>query len=144
MIRNLKRKLYFLFSSSIMFVFTIVFFLLASENIKTKQNAELNFVNRRATNLVLLFENSTNYSENLGIYEKKYGDAFRLFTEHNELLYESTNIQDAAETIDFFLKTLKSLETSLKSTENNNSNHSTQTGTHTFRSLNGQIGRAHV
>ena len=138
MIRNLKRKLYFLFSSSIMFVFTIVFFLLASENIKTKQNAELNFVNRRATNLVLLFENSTNYSENLGIYEKKYGDAFRLFTEHNELLYESTNIQDAAETIDFFLKTLKSLETSLKSTENNNSNHSTQTGTHTFRSLNGR------
>ena len=48
MIRNLKRKLYFLFASSIMFVFTIVFFLLASENIETMQNAELNFVNRQA------------------------------------------------------------------------------------------------
>ena len=63
MIRNLKRKLYFLFASSIMFVFTIVFFLLASENIETMQNAELNFVNRQATNLTLLFEDSTHYVE---------------------------------------------------------------------------------
>lgn len=70
MIRNLKRKLYFLFASSIMFVFTIVFFLLASENIETMQNAELNFVNRQATNLTLLFEDSTNYVENLEICEK--------------------------------------------------------------------------
>lgn len=134
MIRNLKRKLYFLFASSIMFVFTIVFFLLASENIKTMQNAELNFVNRQATNLVLLFENSANYAENLGICEKKYGYAFRLFTEHDELLYESTNIEDAAETINLFLETLKSSE----STDSNESTHSTQTGTHTFRSVNGR------
>ncbi len=81
MIRNLKHKLYFLFASSIMFVFTIVFFLLASENIETMQNAELNFVNRQATNLVLLFESSTNYAENLGICENKNGYIFRLFTE---------------------------------------------------------------
>ena len=93
MIKKLKRKLYFLFSSSIMFVFTIVFFLLASENIETMQNAELSFVNRQATNLVLLLENSTNYAENLGIYEKKYGCFFRLFTEHNEILYESADIK---------------------------------------------------
>ncbi len=110
MIRNLKRKLYFLFASSIMFVFTIVFFLLASENIETMQNAELNFVNRQATNLTLLFENSTNYVENLEICEKKYDYIFRLFTEHDELLYESTNIKDAAETIDLFLEKLKSIE----------------------------------
>lgn len=134
MIRNLKRKLYFLFASSIMLVFTIVFFLLASENMETMQNAELNFVNRQATNLVLLFESSTNYAENLGICEKKYDYAFRLFTEHNELLYESTNIKDAAETIDLFLKTLKSTE----STSSNESGCSTQTGTHTFRSANGR------
>ena len=63
MIRNLKRKLYFLFAGSIMFVFTIVFFLLASENIETMQNAELNFINRQATNLILLFESSTNYGD---------------------------------------------------------------------------------
>lgn len=134
MIRNLKRKLYLLFASSIMLVFTIVFFLLASENIETMQNAELNFVNRQATNLVLLFESSTNYAENLEICEKKYGYAFRLFTEHNELLYESTDIKDAAETIDFFLETLKSSE----STDSNESGYSTQTGTHTFRSVNGR------
>ena len=67
MLRNLKRKLYFLFASSIMFVFTIVFFLLASENIRTMQNAELNFVSRQATNLTLLFESSTNFAEYLGI-----------------------------------------------------------------------------
>lgn len=135
MIRNLKRKLYFLFSSSIMFVFTIVFFLLASENIETMQNAELNFVNRQATNLTLLFENSTNYVENLEICEQKYDYIFRLFTEHDELLYESTNIKDAAETIDLFLEKLKSIE-SIESVDSNESSYSTQSGTHTFRSVN--------
>lgn len=134
MIRNLKRKLYFLFANSIMLVFTIVFFLLASENIETMQNAELNFVNRQATNLTLLFESSTNYAENLRICEKKYDYAFRLFTGHDELLYESTNIKDAAETIDLFLESLKSTE----STHSNESGYSTQTGTHTFRSINGR------
>ncbi len=67
MIKNLKRKLYFLFAGSIMCVFTIVFFLLASENIETLQNADLSYINRQATNLVLLFENSSNYAENLEI-----------------------------------------------------------------------------
>lgn len=137
MIRNLKRKLYFLFASSIMFVFTVVFFLLASENIKTMQNAELNFVNRQATNLVLLFESSTNYVENLKICEKKYGYAFRLSTEHNELLYESTDIKGTAETIDSFLETLESFEATDSATDDNESGYSTQTGTHTFRSENG-------
>lgn len=137
MIRNLKRKLYFLFASSIMFVFTIVFFLLASENIETMQNAELNFVNRQAMNLTLLFENSTNYVENLEICEKKYDYIFRLFTEHDELLYESTNIKDAAETIDLFLEKLKSIE-SIESVDSNESSYSTQSGTHTFRSANGR------
>ena len=97
------------------------------------QNAELNFVNRQATNLVLLFENSTNYVENLKICEKKYDYAFRLFTENNELLYESINIEDTTKTIDIFLETLKHLE----STDSNEFDHSTQTGTHTFRSRNG-------
>lgn len=134
MIRNLRHKLYCLFASSIMFVFTIVFFLLASENIETMQNAELNFVNRQATNLILLFESSTNYAENLRICEKKYGYVFRLFTEHDELLYESTDIKDAPETIDSFLETLKTTE----STEGNESVYSTQSGTHTFLSGNGR------
>ena len=120
-----------------MLVFTIVFFLLASENIETMQNAELNFVNRQATNLTLLFESSTNYAENLGICEKKYDYAFRLFTEHDELLYESTNIKDAAETIDLFLKTLKFTESTV-SADSNESGYSAQTGTHTFRSVNGR------
>ncbi|MGN0345869.1 MAG: sensor histidine kinase [Lachnospiraceae bacterium] len=134
MIRNLKRKLYFLFASSIMFVFTIVFFLLASENIETMQNAELNFINRQATNLTLLFESSTNYAENLGICEKKYDYIFRLFTGHNELLYETSNKKDTAETIDLFLEALKSSE----STHSNESGYSTQSGTHTFRTENGR------
>ncbi len=134
MIKKLKRKLYFLFSSSIMFVFTIVFFLLASENIETMQNAELSFVNRQATNLVLLLENSTNYAENLGIYEKKYGCFFRLFTEHNEILYESADIKAAAENIDLFLKTVEYSE----STESIESGHSTQSGPHIFHSGNGR------
>lgn len=120
-----------------MFVFTIVFFLLASENIETMQNAEMNFVNRQAMNLTLLFENSTNYVENLEICEKKYDYIFRLFTEHDELLYESTNIKDAAETIDLFLEKLKSIE-SIESVDSNESSYSTQSGTHTFRSANGR------
>ena len=44
------------------------------------------------------------------IAEQKYDYIFRLFTEHDELLYESTNIKDAAETIDLFLEKLKSIE----------------------------------
>ena len=120
-----------------MFVFTIVFFLLASENIETMQNAELNFVNRQAMNLTLLFENSTNYVENLEICEKKYDYIFRLFTEHDELLYESTNIKDTAETIDLFLEKLKSIE-SIEFVDSNESSYSTQSGTHTFRSANGR------
>lgn len=134
MIRNLKRKLYFLFVSSIMFVFTIVFFLLMCENIEIKQNAELNSINRQAMILVLLFENSTNYVENLEICEKKYDYAFRLFTEQNEPLYESTKAEDTAETIDIFLETLKRSE----STYSIESGYSSQSGTYTFSSKNGR------
>lgn len=134
MIRNLKRKLYFLFAGSIMLVFTIVFFLLASENIETMQNAELNFINRQATNLTLLFESSTNYAENLEICEKKHGHSFRLFTEKDERLYESTNIKNATETIDLFLAALRSSE----ATHNNESGYSTQSGAHIFHSGNGR------
>ena len=134
MIKNLKRKLYFLFAGSIMFVFTIVFFLLASENIETMQNAELNFVNRQATNLVLLFESSTNYAQNLKICESNYGYAFRLFTEQNELIYQSKGMEDTAETINIFLETLKHLE----STYSIESGHSSQSGTYTFSSKNGR------
>lgn len=134
MLKNLKRKLYLLFAGSIMFVFTIVFLLLASENIKTMQNAELSFLNRQATVLILLFENSTNYVENLELYKKKYDYAFRLFTEQNELLYESADMENTAETIDIFLETLKRTEY----TDNIESNHSSQGGTITFSSKNGR------
>ncbi len=134
MLKNLKRKLYFLFVISIMFVFSIVFFLLTCENIKTLRDAELSFLNRQATNLILLFENSTNYVENLEICEKKYDYTFRLFTEQNKLLYESSNTEEATGTINLFLETLKS---SAESAESNKSDLSTQTGIHTFHSQNG-------
>ncbi len=140
MLKNLKRELYFLFASSIMLVFTIVFFLLTHENIKTMQNAELSFLNRQATNLVMLLENSTKYVEDLKICEKQYDYAFRLFTEQDELspsklLYESINIQDTPKTIDTFLEILSNSEESFY---NGESNHSTQTGIHTFHSENGR------
>lgn len=136
MLKNLKRKLYFLFISSIMLVFTIVFFLLTCENIETMQNAELSDINRQATNLVLLFENSANYVENLQICEKKYDYAFRLFTEQNELLYESCNIEDTTKTIDTFLKIQKNSE--LIDNGETESNHSFQSGTITFSSEKGR------
>lgn len=136
MIKNLKRKLYFLFASSIMFVFTIVFFLLASENIETMQNAELSDVNRQATILALLFEDSSNYVENLEICEKKYGYAFRLFTEQNELLYESCNTEDITKTIDTFLEIQKNSECIGK--DESEANHSFQSGTITFSSEKGR------
>lgn len=136
MLKNLKRKLYFLFVSSIMFVFTIVFFLLTCENIETMQNAELSSMNRQATVLVLLFENSTNYVENLEICEKKYDYAFRLFTEQNKLLYESYGIEDTTKTIDTFLEKLKHSEIIYK--DETESNHSFQTGIITFHSENGK------
>ena len=136
MLKNLKRKLYFLFAGSIMFVFTIVILLLARENIKAMQNAELSFLNRQATVLVLLFENSTNYVENLEIYEKKYDYAFRLFTEQNELLYESCNIKDTTKTINTFLKKLQHTEITYRN--ETGANQSTQSGTLTFQSESGK------
>ncbi|MBD5535908.1 MAG: HAMP domain-containing histidine kinase [Lachnospiraceae bacterium] len=135
MLKNLKRKLYFLFVSSIMFVFTIVFFLLTRENIENMQNAELSDINRQATILTLLFENSTNYMENLEICEKKYNYAFRLFTEQNELLYESCN-EDTTKTIDIFLEIQKNSERIDKGEAE--SNHSFQSGTITFSSEKGR------
>lgn len=134
MFKNLKRKLYFLFASSIMFVFTIVFFLLVHENIKTMQNAERSFLIRQATNLVLLFENSANYANHLEICEKRYGYVFRLFTEQKKLLYESTGIEDTAETIDIFLETLEHTE----STYHISSGYSSQSGTYAFSTDNGK------
>ena len=136
MLKNLKRKLYFLFVSSIMFVFTIVFFLLARENIEAMQDAELSALNRQATILVLLFENTANYVETLEICEKKYDYSFRLFTEQNELLYESSNIADTANTIDTFLKELKHSEIICKS-GNDSSEHSSQTGIIAFHTEKG-------
>lgn len=136
MLKNLKRKLYVIFISSIMLVFTIVFILLTCENIKTMQNAELSDVKRQATNLILLFENSSNYVENMKICETKYDYAFRLFSEQNELLYESNNIENTAKTIDTFLKIQKSSE--LIDNGENESNHSFQSGTITFSSEKGK------
>lgn len=134
MINKLKRKLYFLFTGSIMSIFTIVFFLLAYKNIETMQNAEISFANRQATNLVLLFETNANYVENLEICEKKYGYSFRLFTGYHDLLYESTNIEDATATIDVFLETLKHSEF----TYSEETGHSTQTGIHMFHPESGK------
>lgn len=136
MLKNLKRKLYFLFVVSIMFVFTIVFFLLTRENIETMQDVELSDINRQATILALLFENSTNYVENLEMCEKKYDYAFRLFTEQNELLYESCNIEDTTKTIDTFLEIQKHSE--LIDKGETESNHSFQSGTITFPSVKGR------
>lgn len=136
MIKNLKRKLYFLFVSSVMFVFTIAFFLLASKNIETMQNAKLDFVNRQATNLVLLLDNSTNHAENLRIFEKEYDFSFRLFTDQNELLYESCNTEDITKTIDTFLEIQKKSECTYK--DESEANHSFQSGTITFLSEKGR------
>lgn len=133
MINTLKKKLYLLFASSIMLVFTTVFSLLAFENIKTMQNADLNFFNRQATNLILLFENSKNYTENLEICEEKYDYAFRLFTQNNKCIYESSN-ENVCQTIDIFLETLKSSEI----TDSNGTNNSAQTGIHTFQTYDGK------
>ncbi len=137
MLKNLKRKLYFLFVGSIMFVFTIVFFLLARENIEAMQDAELSALNRQATILVLLFENTANYVETLEICEEKYDYSFRLFTEQNELLYESSNIADTAKIIDTFLKELKHSEITCKN-GNDSSEHSSQTGIITFHTEKGK------
>lgn len=134
MILSLKRKLYFLFTGSIMLVFTIVFFLLASENVKTMQNAELSFVNRQATNLILLLESSANYLEILKICEEKYGYSFRLFTEQDVLLYESNPVKDVTEITDAFLKLLSRSEASAGPEPD----YSTQSGTYTFCPPNGR------
>lgn len=136
MLKKLKHKIYFIFVSSIMFVFTIVFILLTCENIKTIQNAELSDINRQATNLILLFENSSNYVENLEICEIKYDYAFRLFAEQNKLFYESSNLEDSAKIIDTFLNILKNSE--LIDEVESEFNHSIQSGTITFSSEKGR------
>jgi signal transduction histidine kinase len=135
MIPKLKRKLYFLFVGCIMFVFTIVFVLLAYENMETKRTEEVDFITRQATNLTLLFEISSDYETNLEICEQKFGYAFRLYQEPEQVIYESTNMENVSHAIDVFLNTLKQTEAIYS--DENEAAHSSQSGTYTFQTENG-------
>ncbi len=89
MIQSLKRNLYVLLISSLMFIFSIVFFLMIHENIKTKKNSELAYFNRMATTLILQLEHESDYRTCLELYEGKRDMYFQLLSDNGHSLYQS-------------------------------------------------------
>jgi signal transduction histidine kinase len=102
---------------------------------ETKRTEEVDFITRQATNLTLLFEISSDYETNLEICEQKFGYAFRLYQEPEQIIYESTNMENVSHAIDVFLNTLKQTEAIYS--DENEAAHSSQSGTYTFQTENG-------
>jgi signal transduction histidine kinase len=100
---------------------------------ETKRTEEVDLITRQATILTLLFEKSSDYETNLEIYEQKFGYGFRLYQEPEQVIYESTNIENISHTLDVFLNTVKHTE----SISANEADHSSISGTFLFQTENG-------
>ena len=140
MIQSLKRNLYVLLISSLMFIFSIVFFLMIHENIKTKKNSELAYFNRMATTLILQLEHESDYRTCLELYEGKRDMYFQLLSDNGHSLYQSEYIKNNTDIIDTFLTIL--LDTEGDFTYNpsrlEDNYYSRQSGPYTIQAINGK------
>ena len=138
MIQKLKRNLYFLFISSLMFIFSFVFCLMIHQNIKAKRNSELAYFNRMATTLILQLEHETDYQELLNLYEDKRNIYFQLSSDTGHLLYQSKYLKSNNEIIDTFLTTLLSTEGdfTISPSSLKDNYYSRQSGTYTIKATN--------
>ena len=140
MIQRLKKNLYFLFISSLMFIFSIVFCLMVHENIKTKKNSELAYFNRMATTLILQLEHESDYQTFLNLYEEKRDMYFQLLSDTGRPLYQSEYFENNTDIIDTFLSTLLDTEGdfTLSPSSLKDNYYSRQSGTYTIKAANGK------
>lgn len=140
MIQRLKRNLYFLFISSLMFIFSIVFCLMVHENIKTKKNSELAYFNRMTTTLVLQLEHESDYQTYLDLYEERRDMYFQLLSDTGHSLYQSDYLENNTDIIDTFLTTLLDTEGdfTLSPSSLKDNYYSRQSGTYTIKAANGK------
>ena len=140
MIQRLKQNLYFLFISSLMFIFSIVFCLMVHENIKTKKNSELAYFNRMATTLILQLEHESDYQTFLNLYEEKRDMYFQLLSDTGRPLYQSEYLENNTDIIDTFLTTLLDTEGdfTLSPSSLKDNYYSRQSGTYTIKAANGK------
>ena len=140
MIQRLKQNLYFLFISSLMFIFSIVFCLMVHENIKTKKNSELAYFNRMATTLILQLEHESDYQTFLNLYEEKRDMYFQLLSDTGRPLYQSEYLENNTDIIDTFLSTLLDTEGdfTLSPSSLKDNYYSRQSGTYTIKAANGK------
>lgn len=94
MIKKLKKRLTLIFVCSIMSIFTLVFCLFITENIKSEKEEEMNYFGRMATYLVLQLENSSDLNLDLEDAEQFYDFLLRLAKPDNTTLYISPSTSD--------------------------------------------------
>lgn len=112
MIDKLKRNLYLLFLSSIMFIFSIVLLILIYENLESRRKTELAYFNRMATILVLQLEHTTDFKKCMEPYEEKHSMSFQLLSEFEVPLYQSEQLKDNLDTVKSFLTKLANTQNS--------------------------------
>ena len=140
MIQSLKRNLYVLLISSLMFIFSIVFCLMVHENIKAKRNSELAYFNRMTTTLVLQLEHESDYQTCLNLYEERRDMYFQLSSDTGRSLYQSEYLGDNTDIIDTFLTTLLGTEGDFTFSPSSLKDYyySRQSGTYTIQAINGK------
>lgn len=94
MIKKLKKRLTLIFVCSIMSIFTLVFCLFITENIKSEKEEEMNYFGRMATCLVLQLENSSDLNLDLEVAEQSYDFLLQLTNPDNSPLYISPSTSD--------------------------------------------------
>lgn len=107
MIRQLKRNLFLLLAGSLTMVFTAVFLLMICLEIKQKQQSSIAYLNRMVTMLIFSMEQDSDYMEILTLYEQSLDYSFRLFSDTDSLLYQSSEPENCQNIMDSFLKTLQ-------------------------------------
>ena len=140
MIQRLKRNLYFLFISSLILIFSIVFLLMIYANIKAKKKSELAYFNRMATTPVLQLEHESDYHAYISLYEEKLDMYFQLLSDTGHSLYQSEYLENNTDIIDTFLSSLFEKENDFtfapSSLEDNY--YSRQSGAYTIKASNGK------
>ncbi len=140
MIQKLKRSLYFLLISSLMFIFSVAFCLMIHENIKTKKSSELAYFNRMTTTLVLQLEHASDHQACLNLYEENRDMYFQILSDTGHILYQSEYLKKNTDIIDTFLAALLDTEGdfTLSPSSLKDNYYSRQSGTYTIKALNGK------
>lgn len=114
MIKSLRKKLFFLFTASVMLLFTAVLCLIMYNDISSSRSSEKDMFQRAAANLLLNLENSENVHSIFPLYEQDYPFLFHCFDSSGNILYQtvSEDYPQISGIVDAFKKELSREESS--------------------------------